>query len=46
MQREDERLKIYKKGKSPPLIYLYSNIKYVAVNNGELIFSPKKQDKK
>jgi len=32
MQREDERLKIYKKGKSPPLIYFYTDIECVTVN--------------
>ena len=32
--------KIYKKGKSPPLIYFYSDIECVAAKNGGLVFSP------
>jgi len=32
--------KICKKGKSPPLTYLYSDIEGAAVKNGGLVFSP------
>ena len=38
--------KIYKKGKSPPLIYFYSDIEGVTVENGGLVFLPQKKDKK
>jgi len=37
---------MYKKGKSPPLIHFYTDIERAAVENGGLVFSPKKQDKK
>ena len=32
--------KIYKKGKSPPLIYFYSGIDCVAVESGDLVLLP------
>ena len=38
--------KIDKKGRSPPLIYFYSDIEGAAVKNGGLVFSPQKRDKK
>ena len=37
--------KIYKKGRSSPLIYFYSDTGRVAVEHGGLVFFPQKKDK-
>ena len=46
LKRRPTLKKYIRREDHPPLIYFYSNIEYVAVENDGLVFSLEKRDKK